>query len=155
MGTKRQRDHRAMDNRTVDHGIMGQWGNGTLGQWNWESRPRGQCKMGQCAVGNWEKEQWDNGILNNLTVAGQCHNRQWDNVTVGQWDNRPGDNRPMSNETMDIGTMDILASVKKQTYFLALTLGTVDMLAEGINWAVAVTQAFCENERRQFFILHR
>ena len=73
---------------------------------------------------------------------------------MGQWDNRPGDNRPMSNETMDTGTMDILASVKKQTYFLALTLGTVAILAEGINWVLAVTQAVCENERRQFFILH-
>ena len=61
----------------------------------------------------------------------------------------------MSNETVDTGTMGILASVKKQTYFLALTLGAVAMFAEGIHWAVAVTQAFYENARRQFFILHR
>ena len=60
----------------------------------------------------------------------------------------------MSNETVDTGTMGILASVKKQTYFLALTLGTVAILAEGISWAVAVTQACCENEWRQIFILH-
>jgi hypothetical protein len=58
-----------MDNRTVDHGAMD---NGTLGQWKWENRPRGQCTMGQWdlgKLGQWDKgEQWDNGILDNETM---------------------------------------------------------------------------------------
>jgi hypothetical protein len=34
-------------------------------------------------------------------------------------------------------------------------LDTIAMLAQGTHWAVEVTQAFFENVRRQFVILHR
>jgi hypothetical protein len=67
-GTKRQRDHRTMDNLTTDHPAMD---NGTLGQWKSENMPRKQFTWDTRILGNWDsgaKEQWDNGTLDTGTV---------------------------------------------------------------------------------------
>jgi hypothetical protein len=71
---------------TIGQWTMGAMDNGTLGQWNWENRSRGQCTMGQSDLGNWEKRamgQWDNGQVNHGHVDnGQSHNGRWDNGTI-------------------------------------------------------------------------
>jgi hypothetical protein len=106
-----QREYAAMDNRTVDHGAKD---NGTLGQWNWENRLRGQRTMGQSDFGKWDKRvmgqwdigHWDNGEVNhggwtmdNVTMDNGTMG-QSDRGTIGNWDNGHGDNRTRGQWTL-------------------------------------------------------